>query len=95
MPKQEIQNNFFRAILDPRYKDRYFDADLKQVEKNKLEKEVDKMTASATTSASATDGPTPDAEDIEPEEGEPQEKRMLLFVKHNIHLLPKPGKGKG
>ncbi|XP_056092484.1 zinc finger BED domain-containing protein 4-like [Rhinichthys klamathensis goyatoka] len=67
---------YLATILDPRYKDRYFDADLKQVAKNKLEKEVDKMTVSATTSASATFGPTPDTEDTEPEEGEPQEKRM-------------------
>ena len=64
------------TILDPRYKDRYFDADLKLVAKKKLEKEVDKMTASATTSARATVGPTPVAEEAEPGEGEPQEKRM-------------------
>lgn len=70
------------TILDPRYKDRYFDADLKQVAKNKLEKEVDKMTASATTSASATDGPTPDAEDAE--EGEPQEKRRTPSEGHSF-----------
>ncbi|KAK0147026.1 Zinc finger BED domain-containing protein 4 [Merluccius polli] len=56
---------YLATILDPRYKDRYFDADLKLVAKNKLEKEVDKMTPSATAE------PTPDAE-----EGEPQEKRM-------------------
>ncbi|XP_048121834.1 zinc finger BED domain-containing protein RICESLEEPER 3-like [Alosa alosa] len=67
---------YLATILDPRYKDRYFDADLKLVAKNKLEKEVDKMTASATTSARATVGPTPVAEEAEPEEGEPQEKRM-------------------
>ncbi|XP_073672246.1 zinc finger BED domain-containing protein 4-like [Paramisgurnus dabryanus] len=59
------------GVKTTKYKDRYFDADLKQVAKNKLEKEVDKMTASVTTSTSATDGHTPDRE-----EGEPQEKRM-------------------
>lgn len=73
---------YLATILDPRYKDRYFDADLKQVAKNKLEKEVDKMTASATTSASATDGPTPDAEDAE--EGEPQEKRRTPSEGHSL-----------
>ena len=67
---------YLATILDPRYKDRYFDADLKLVAKNKLEKEVDKMTASATTSARATTWPTPVAEEAEPGEGEPQEKRM-------------------
>ncbi|XP_060761430.1 zinc finger BED domain-containing protein 4-like [Neoarius graeffei] len=66
---------YLATILDPRYKDRYFDADLKQALKNKLEKEVDKMTASVTTSTCATDGPTPKAEDAELE-GEPQKKRM-------------------
>lgn len=73
---------YLATILDPRYKDRYFDADLKQVAKNKLEKEVDKMTASATTSASAADEPTPDAEDTE--EGEPQEKRRTPSEGHSF-----------
>ena len=31
---------YLATILDPRYKDHYFDSDLKQVAKNKLEKEV-------------------------------------------------------
>ncbi|KAK5866637.1 hypothetical protein PBY51_020812 [Eleginops maclovinus] len=70
--EHKIRNHFLRATLllgnNPRYKHRYFDADFKQVAKNKLEKEVNNMTASATTSASATDEPTPDAEDAEPEE---------------------------
>lgn len=66
---------YLATILDPRYKDRYFEAELKQVAKHVLEKEVEKVMV---TTTSATDGPTPDTEDAEPDPkgGEPQEKRM-------------------
>lgn len=56
---------YLATILDPRYKDRYFDTDTKQEAINMLQKQVDKMTHST----SATD--TPDTEEVEP-----QKKKM-------------------
>ena len=65
---------YLATILDPRYKDRYFDTVTKQAAANMLQKQVDKMTHSD----SATE--TPDTE-------EPQEKKIRTSDEGGKSLL--------
>ncbi|XP_034542641.1 zinc finger BED domain-containing protein 4-like [Notolabrus celidotus] len=65
---------YLATILDPRYKDRYFDTVTKQAAVNMLQKQVDKMTHSDRTTE------TPDTE-------EPQEKKIRTSDEGGKSLL--------